>query len=194
MDETANAAAVFQHLVIDPPWKKRKGGRRAVRPMQGRSLDYPTMETDEIFSLLDENIFPFAAGDACVWLWTVDEFLRQGEDEMERRGWRRHARVVWDKGNGVAPAFTVRYTHEYMLWFYRPGRLPPVSREERGKLSTVIRAPGREHSRKPDEAYRYIDRLYPTGRRLDVFSREPREGWEQWGNQCEKFVIEARAG
>lgn len=176
----------IQNLVIDPPWPKKKGGLRKVTPNQTRELPYQTMPVRDIFSLLDAEVFPKAADQHNVWLWTVDEFLLPAECEMEMRGYKRHARIVWDKGNGVAPAFTVRYTHEYLLWYYKP-KLLPIALHERGKLGTVIRAPSREHSRKPDEAYDMVARLYPESSRMDVFSRERRPGWLQWGNQTEFF-------
>ncbi len=52
--------------------------------------------------------------------------------------------------------------------------------------STVLDAPGRGHSRKPDEFYELVESLC-VGRRLDYFSREPRPGWEQYGNEPAKF-------
>lgn len=173
-------------LVIDPPWPKRKGGLRKVTPNQTRELGYPTMSVSEIFALLDREIFPMAATPHNVFLWTVDQFLIEAEQQMDSRNYRRHARLIWDKGNGVAPAFTIRYTHEYLLWFYKP-QLQPVAKEMRGKLGTVIRAGNREHSRKPNDAYVYINQLYPEAKCMDVFSREPRDGWLQWGNECNKF-------
>ena len=36
---------------------------------------------------------------------------------------------------------------------------------------------------KPDDFRRLIDRLYPEGRRLELFSRQPTEGWDVWGNK-----------
>lgn len=174
------------NFVIDPPWPKRKGGIRSVRPRQGKSLAYRTMDVPAIFGLLDRDIFPLAADAHNVFLWGIDQFLHAGEGEMVRRGYRLHARLVWDKGNGVAPAFTVRYSHEYLSWFYRP-KLIPVAADRRGKFTTVIRSPGREHSRKPDEAYRLVEGLYPDAPRMDVFSRESRAGWSQYGDQVELF-------
>ena len=44
----------------------------------------------------------------------------------------------------------------------------------------------REHSRKPDEFYEMVDVLC-IGRKLDFFSREPRPGWAQFGNDTAKF-------
>ena len=52
--------------------------------------------------------------------------------------------------------------------------------------TTVLHAPMREHSRKPDEFYEMVESLC-VGRRLDFFSREPREGWAQMGNDPDKF-------
>jgi N6-adenosine-specific RNA methylase IME4 len=45
----------------------------------------------------------------------------------------------------------------------------------------------REHSRKPDEQYELIERLF-DGDYLEMFSRGPkRKGWTQWGNEVGKF-------
>lgn len=54
-----------------------------------------------------------------------------------------------------------------------------------GKVSAGL---AREHSRKPDEFYAMIDILVPVGRRVDVFGRQPRQGWEVWGDQADKFA------
>lgn len=177
---------MYEQVVIDPPWPQRKGGRRAVRPHQGRALDYRTLPLSELFGMIERNILPLARPTATIWLWTIDKFLLDAETWLRGLGYRLHARLIWDKGNGVAPAFTVRYSHEYLLWVYRPP-MQPVAATARGRYLTVFHAKPREHSRKPDEAYALIDTLYPAGRRLDVFSREARPGWEQWGDQCHYF-------
>jgi len=176
-------------FVIDPPWAKKKGGKRKIRPNQGRNLAYKTMSTAEIFALLDSEIFWQAAKTHGVFLWTIDEFLIAAEQEMEKRGYKRHARFIWDKCNGVAPCFTVRYSHEYLIWYYKP-KLTPVADEQRGKFTTVIREPARQHSRKPDAAYKMIEAMFPNATKLDVFSREQRNGWEQFGDQPNHFKEE----
>ena len=176
-------------FVIDPPWPKKKGGKRAARPNQSRDLDYPTMSVPEIFNLLDEMVLSLASPTHNVFLWEIDQFIHTGEQAMFDRGYNLHARFVWDKGNGVAPAFTVRYAHEYLVWFYKP-KLLPIDTAYRGKFTTVIRAPQREHSRKPDAAYEMVKHLYPSAVLMDVFSREKRTGWLQFGNQTDHFQHE----
>jgi len=180
-------------FVIDPPWPQKKGGLRRTRPNQGKKLDYATLDVDAIFSLLERDVLSKATRNHCVFLWAIDKFLAEAEAGMLKRGYRLHARLIWDKGNGVAPSFTVRYTHEYLLWFYKE-KLLPVSIPQRGRFATVIRERSREHSRKPDAAYQMIESLYPGGRRLDVFSREHREGWEQYGDQKDFFKQGPKTG
>ena len=176
-------------FMIDPPWPKLKGGLRVARPNQDKQLDYPTMSIGEIFKLLDEKIFLLAEGlSHTVFLWTTDEFLLSAESSMAMSNYRRHARLVWDKTNGVAPAFSVRYCHEYLLWYYKP-KFTPVAKDARGIYSTVIRETSRQHSRKPDAAYDMVKALYPDATRLDVFSREYRDGWLCWGNEEGKFNV-----
>jgi N6-adenosine-specific RNA methylase IME4 len=162
-----------------------------VAPNQTRELDYETLPVEEIFALLDSDVFTLAAPLHTVFLWGIDQFLFEGEQQMALRGYRRHARLVWDKGNGVAPAFSVRFTHEYISWFYKP-LFQKVAESSRGKLPTVLSERSREHSRKPDLLYSWVDTWYPDAAKIDVFSREKRQGWDQFGNEVDKFSEEGR--
>lgn len=105
---------------------------------------------------------------------------------MTERGYKRHCRLVWDKTNGVAAAFTIRFSHEYLVWYYKP-KLPPIAVPSRGIHRSVFAERARQHSRKPDCAYQMIASIYPSQNKIDVFSREKRSGWEQFGNQINYF-------
>ena len=171
-------------LIIDPPWPKKKGGKRRVRPKQGKKLDYNTLSVAEIFNLLDREIFP--RKQHTVFMWTIDEFLVECEKQMSERSYRRHARLIWNKTNGIAPAFSVRFAHEYLIWYYKP-KFIKIHNTARGLFTTVFTEKAREHSRKPDIIYLMIQALYPHAKKLDVFSREERIGWDTWGNERDKF-------
>jgi len=59
----------------------------------------------------------------------------------------------------------------------------------RSPATTVIRASGlgRELARKPDEAFAAAEKLMPDARRLELFSRQRRPDWSNWGNETQKF-------
>jgi hypothetical protein len=42
----------------------------------------------------------------------------------------------------------------------------------------------REHSVKPDEMHKRVERLFP-GPYLELFARQPRDGWTTWGDEIE---------
>lgn len=120
-----------------------------------------------------------------VFMWCIDKFLMEAEQQMAKRGYKLHARMIWDKENGVAPAFTVRFSHEYLLWFYKPGKMLMPRKETRGKYTTVLRESATYHSHKPQCAYEMLEDMFPTAKKIELFARNHREGWDAFGNQIE---------
>lgn len=172
----------WELIYTDPPWPQKKGNTRKCRPMQGKDLDYKTMSVADCFATQDP-FFDEAADRHNVFMWAIDKFLREAETEMNKRGYKLHARFVWDKENGVAPAFTVRFSHEYLLWFYRPGKMFMPRKDVRGKYTTVLRETATAHSKKPVIAYEMLEDMFPTARKIELFARQLRSGWCSWGDE-----------
>lgn len=169
-------------IYADPPWKQSKGGKKSVREnSSGKPLDYPTCSLDEIkehLRLATES----TTEDSILFLWTIDKYLFEAQQIAESLGYKLHARMIWDKVTGIPAAFTVRYGHEYLLYMYK-GKLIPVAKDERGKIHTVFRERVTKHSKKPDIAYEIIERLYPDLKKLEMYARETRDGWDSFGNE-----------
>lgn len=53
-------------------------------------------------------------------------------------------------------------------------------------VRTDFKGKVREHSRKPDEFYEIVKRVSPDPR-IDIFSREKRVGFDQYGDEPDKF-------
>lgn len=166
----------YQIIYADPPWKQTKGGLRKVRPNQTKKLDYQTLDLEKI-----KNILSKFQG-KILFLWTIDKFLFEAQKMAEEIGYKLHARIIWDKENGIAPAFTIRYSHEYLLWMYKSPMLQ-INPTMKGKPTTVIREHSTKHSKKPIKAYQLIEALYPNQNKIELFARERREGWDAWGDQ-----------
>lgn len=169
-------------IYADPPWKQSKGGKKSVREnSSGKPLDYPTCSLDEIkehLRLATES----TTENSILFLWTIDKYLFEAQQIAESLGYKLHARMIWDKVTGIPVAFTVRYGHEYLLYMYK-GKLTPVAKDERGKIHTVFRERVTKHSKKPDIAYEIIERLYPDLKKLEMYARETRDGWDSFGNE-----------
>lgn len=169
-------------IYADPPWKQSKGGKKSVREnSSGKPLDYPTCSLDEIkehLRLATES----TTENSILFLWTIDKYLFEAQQIAESLGYKLHARMIWDKVTGIPAAFTVRYGHEYLLYMYK-GKLTPVTKDERGKVHTVFRERVTKHSKKPDIAYEIIERLYPDLKKLEMYARETRDGWDSFGNE-----------
>jgi N6-adenosine-specific RNA methylase IME4 len=61
------------------------------------------------------------------------------------------------------------------------GAVPAPTQGTQG--SSVINAPRREHSRKPDEAYDLIEKFFPSLPKIELNQRYARPGWDGWGNE-----------
>ena len=186
INNSENSSLKYGIIYSDPPWPQTKGNIRACRPNQKKELDYPTLTIQEIKDI-HETAFKKLDDKSNVFIWTVDKFLSDAEQFMKELGFTLHARMIWDKGNGVAPAFTVRFSHEYLLWFYKKGHMLMPVPETRGKYTTVIREDSTVHSHKPKIVYRMLDDMFPTTRKLELFARNQKKDWDCWGNQTDMF-------
>ncbi len=165
---------VFEVIVVDPPWPYGdqddydREYRRIVTP-------YPEMSLEDIGALE----FP-AADDCIVWLWTTHKFLHDAFHILDGWGFEPKMTLTWDKER-MGMGRWLRSQSEFCLMAVRGG--PRVDLTDQ---TTILRVPRRQHYRKPDEFYEMVESLC-IGRRLDFFSRERRKGWEQMGNDPEKF-------
>ena len=166
------SAGLFNVISIDPPWpygtEYDPETRRAANP-------YPEMSLDAIKAL------EIPAAQHCVlWLWTTHKFMRHSFSLLDTWGFRDVAILTWTKDR-MGLGSWLRSQSEFCIMAVRGN--PPVNLTNQ---TTIIHGPLREHSRKPDEFYAMVDSLC-VGRKMDFFSREKREGWEQTGNDIDKF-------
>lgn len=165
----------YHCIVIDPPWPIQKI-EREVAPNQGKSLDYPIMEIEKIAGL---NIPSLVAEDgAWIFLWTTQRFLDDASQIMSAWGCRRIFTMVWCKPGGFQPFGLPQYDVE----FVHVGRIGSLSFKSTKAFGCWFEAPRGKHSEKPDSFYELLDRV-TAPRRLDMFARKERKGFEVWGKE-----------
>lgn len=165
------AEGTFSVLYADPPWRYEHNETPDLRAVENQ---YPTMTAEEI-AALDVP----AASDAVLFLWATNPKLIEALAVMDAWGFDYRTNACWVKDR-FGMGYYVRGQHELLLIGKRGEIRAP---EPADRPSSVLAADRREHSRKPDEFYDLIERMYPEHSKVELFARRPRGGWESWGNQ-----------
>jgi N6-adenosine-specific RNA methylase IME4 len=108
---------------------------------------------------------------------------------MQAWGFQYKSNLVWHKirkdggpdGRGVG--FYFRNVTELILFGIR-GKNARTLAPGRSQVN-FLATRKREHSRKPDEQYKLIERC-STGPFLELFARGERTNWDIWGNQADE--------
>jgi len=183
---------VFDIIYADPPWDY-KGQRQhtdgGATDTGGASTHYPTMRLSELKRLDVQSI---AAADSLLFLWVTNPHLDQGIELLKSWGFQwATVGFVWDKQR-VNPGFYTMSQVELCLIGKR-GRIPQP-RGARNVRQLVSSRRGR-HSAKPESIRRYIETMFPTQRRIELFARplppdlfERRSDWATWGNEADPTI------
>jgi N6-adenosine-specific RNA methylase IME4 len=176
----------FGFIMSDPPWSFRTYSQKG-KEKKSAELHYSTMSLEDIKAL---DVAALADTDCMLWLWATRPMFPQALETMAAWGFTYKTHGHWVKTNktntGLAfgTGYLLRDCGEPYIIATR-GNPKVHSRSVR----SVIMAPRREHSRKPDEAYRDAELLAGPVRKLDMFSRQSRPGWSSWGAETTKFDV-----
>ncbi len=197
-------AGGFSLIMADPPWSyEMRSDKGYAKAPEGQ---YETMPLAEIKALPVELL---AAPDCLLWLWAVNPQLPQALQVMASWGFAFKTAGTWlkrSKHGGVqfGTGYILRSSNEPFLIGTRGA--PKTTRATRSAIishgdwsdagdwsdswpngTVTIEAAAREHSRKPDEAFRACEEMMPDVRRIELFSRQRRAGWATWGHETGKF-------
>jgi N6-adenosine-specific RNA methylase IME4 len=182
----ALAGRRFGTMLIDPPWRfANRTGKMA--PEYKRLRRYLTMTFDEIAAL---PVGDLALPQSHLYLWCPNALLLEALTIMKEWGFAYKTNIVWCKvrkdggpdGRGVG--FYFRNVTELLLFGVR-GKLRTL-KPGRTQVNVIITRK-EEHSRKPEAAYQIIEACSP-GPFVELFARQRRAGWEQWGDQVDSYA------
>lgn len=162
---------LYDVVVIDPPWPYEV---RQSDVSHGMRNPYPMMSIDKLSKV---NI-P-AAENCIMWLWTTNAFMREAFMLLDAWGFKQKSILTWAKDRFNLGDWLNGQTEHAILAV----KGKPLMKK--GK-STLLNAPRRAHSQKPDEFYDMVKEICP-GRRIDIFSRCKREGFDEYGSEEGKF-------
>ena len=199
---------MFKTIVADPPWKKANGG--VGHASLQCSTHYDVQTTEQIINTLDTWMSEYeVAPESHLYMWTVNSFTagkNQGVlaalDVVDRLGFKPVTLSPWVKSNVGSPTpYGMRYTEMCIFAVrYDKGKGKRTRYSGTSELQSVpngkglcsskdyIIAPRRQHSRKPEEFYSYVEER-SKGPYLEMYARTTRPGWKDVGNQVGTWSI-----
>lgn len=188
----------YQLVLADPAWKFASWD--GVRTVPTQAADpYVTMTVEEMSAI---DVAGIVTGDALLAMWCIGSHLDVAHDLAAAWGfptfvtdlfyWAKQKLVAADQvdlftGDIAEPKIGMgRHSRKQIEPCYLFGRgkgLPVCAHDVR----QMIIAPSAGHSRKPMEQYDRLERLYGDVKRIELFARNTRKGWDSWGNEVGKF-------
>lgn len=187
--DLAKTRGPFDLVLADPPWLY--WGSPDKNAAAGKH--YGLMSDEALQALPVRAVL---ASRAVVLIWTTSSSLARAVHLIE--AWGLHYRGVafdWVKtrrdgrpmgARGVRPSITKPLT-EQVLAASTMARGRPLPLSDEAICQTVF-APVGQHSAKPEDVQRRLERMYPDARKLEMFSRRARPGWSAWGDQAEESL------
>jgi N6-adenosine-specific RNA methylase IME4 len=188
----------YDLIMIDPPWPTEMRSPKGEK--KSHAAKYGSMSFEQIGAL---PVGQLAAKKAGLFVWGVWPHVLYGGDPklryrdadasqspigkcIKKWGARAVAGGAWRKMTvhgkvAFGPGYRVRSSCEpFFLAIYGN---PPNSKSMRNIFDGLRRG----HSEKPDDAYVWCDKWMPGARKLELFSRTSRPGWDTWGYEAGKF-------
>jgi len=179
----------YDVILADPPWfYALNNGMFSANP----SFHYETMKDEELAAL---PVGEIAKSNAMIFLWTTGLTLPRALELMKVWGFEYVTSGVWVKTRsktsmelshmpGLGPMLM---THEYILIGRKGKGLGKTHFQPRSVFFSPGGAAAKNipHSRKPEMVYEWVEKMWPSTRKIELFARGRRDGWKAWGYEAQ---------
>lgn len=166
----------YRVIYADPPWHYGNSGIIGAGDNYGHAArHYPSTTIAELCAL---PIVDLGDENSVLFLWVTSPLLEECFEVIKAWNYKYKTSMIWDKdAHNFGHYVSVR--HEFLLICTR-GSCTPDVKELPPSIITIKR---KGHSEKPKEFRAVIDKLYPNGKRIELFARSVADGWQTWGNE-----------
>jgi N6-adenosine-specific RNA methylase IME4 len=186
----------YRIILADPPWLYRilqvNGAVNRFCAEYGAEDHYDCLNDIQLCEYRPgdgtRTVKELADKNAVLFMWVTAPMLERAFPIINAWGFQYKTFFVWDKvKHNVGYYNSVRA--ELLLVCTRGSCTPDT-----GKLIDSVQSIERsnKHSEKPEEFYNIIDAMYDHGRKLELFSRKSRPGWDADGNELAENVCEEK--
>lgn len=178
----------YDVIYADPPWDyggkmqfdKSSTDKEHFDPnrkifISSASFKYPTVKLKDLKKL---DVASIASDDSLLFMWTTGPQLANAIELGKAWGFDyKTVAFVWNKLNHNPGQYTLSQTEQVLL--FKRGRIP----KPRGarNMKQLVEEKRKKHSEKPEEVANRIYNMFPTQKKIELFSRRKRSGWDFWG-------------
>ena len=174
---------MYSIIYADPPWdydgreqhNKKEGNVSAVN-------HYATVTLDDLKKI---DVKKVCERNCLLFMWTSSPHLAQAIELMTAWGFEyKTIAFVWDKQKTNPGYYTVSSVEVCLVG--KMGTIP----SPRGprNIRQFLSEERTKHSKKPDEIRNRIVQMFPTQKKLEMFAREKKDGWDVFGNEVEGSI------
>ena len=161
----------YDLIYADPPWPYTNKA-----DTDGRVEDeYELMDLEDI-----KNLEVPAAENAVLYMWTTAPHARSAFEVIDAWGFEYKTQGVWDKKHPMGIGYWLGNEHELLYIATRGDYKPPNPSDKHG---SIFKEKKGKHSEKPKCVRAYLEQAHPEAKKIELFSRNNRVGWDVWGNE-----------
>lgn len=170
----------YQVIYADPPWAYDVDlSSGATRSPEN---NYPVMNLEKIKEF-GNKIQEISAENCILFLWITAPKFNWLFETLESWGFDYKTNLIWDKVKpNLGHYSSVR--HEILV-IAGKGKCAPTcdgkTIQSIDSVQSIEKSP--KHSAKPEKFYEIIEILYPNSKKIELFARNKRKGWDSWGNE-----------
>lgn len=181
----------YNVIYADPPWNFKNYSKKG----EGRNPNahYDCMDFKQLSNLPIENL---ASNNCTLFLWVTDPILEQAMKLVNIWGFKfKTVGFYWVKINKNSDVKKLNINKDFFTglgywtranpeqcWIATKGKPKRLNKD----VSRILIDKRREHSRKPEQIYNRIERLV-KGPYIELFARNSRKGWDNWGKEVKLF-------
>jgi N6-adenosine-specific RNA methylase IME4 len=153
------------------------------------TFKYPTLKLEELIKLPLNNIMK---ENCLLFMWATNPQLENAIKLGKAWGFEyKTIAFIWNKMNHNPGQYTLSNCELCLV--FKHGKIP----KPRGarNVQQLVSVPRQAHSVKPVEVINGITAMFPTQKKIELFSRRKFRGWDSWGLDInnydpEKFELE----
>ena len=173
-----NTSNKYQIIYADPPWKYGGSGGTKWYPAQEY---YPTMSFKELIELAPVINNITDTNSCLLFMWVVSAELDKCIEVGKSWGFEYiTVAFVWYKERANVGNYTMSSCELCLL--FKKGKIP-ADRVRNPGQKQFYSAPVTYHSHKPEEFAERIIKMYPQSKKIELFARDEKPGYDVWGNE-----------